>query len=246
MSSCSTKKDILYIQDLSSKKNIEVNYVDYLLKPDDILKIDINSENQESLLAFNSIPTTAEMNVSKTALLYNGYIINNDGNIFFPSIGKLYVAGKTIDEVRVEIYDFLTKGGFLTNPTIDIKLINAFFTILGEVNSPGKYDFNQNNLNIFEAIGMAGDLTINGRRDNVKLIREIGDKRNVFSYDLTSSNILESENFQIFSGDLIIVSPNSSRIKNAGIIGNSGTLISLLSFILSSIIIISNSNWNGK
>ena len=72
MSSCSTKKDILYIQDLSSKKNIEVNYVDYLLKPDDILKIDINSENQESLLAFNSIPTTAEMNVSKTALLYNG------------------------------------------------------------------------------------------------------------------------------------------------------------------------------
>ena len=89
---------------------------------------------------------------------------------------------------------------------------------------------------------MAGDLTINGRRDNVKLIREIGDKRNVFSYDLTSSNILESENFQIFSGDLIIVSPNSSRIKNAGIIGNSGTLISLLSFILSSIIIISNSN----
>lgn len=246
MSSCSTKKDILYIQDLSSKKNIEVNYVDYLLKPDDILKIDINSENQESLLAFNSIPTTAEMNVSKTALIYNGYIINNDGNIFFPSIGKLYVAGKTIDEVRVEIYDFLTKGGFLTNPTIDIKLINAFFTILGEVNSPGKYDFNQNNLNIFEAIGMAGDLTINGRRDNVKLIREIGDKRNVFSYDLTSSNILESENFQIFSGDLIIVSPNSSRIKNAGIIGNSGTLISLLSFILSSIIIISNSNWNGK
>lgn len=242
MSSCSTKKDILYIQDLSSKKNIEVNYVDYLLKPDDILKIDINSENQESLLAFNSIPTTAEMNVSKTALIYNGYIINNDGNIFFPSIGKLYVAGKTIDEVRVEIYDFLTKGGFLTNPTIDIKLINAFFTILGEVNSPGKYDFNQNNLNIFEAIGMAGDLTINGRRDNVKLIREIGDKRNVFSYDLTSSNILESENFQIFSGDLIIVSPNSSRIKNAGIIGNSGTLISLLSFILSSIIIISNSN----
>lgn len=242
MSSCSTKKDILYIQDLSSKKNIEVNYVDYLLKPDDILKIDINSENQESLLAFNSIPTTAEMNVSKTALIYNGYIINNDGNIFFPSIGKLYVAGKTIDEVRVEIYDFLTKGGFLTNPTIDIKLINAFFTILGEVNSPGKYDFNQNNLNIFEAIGMAGDLTINGRRDNVKLIRENGDKRNVFSYDLTSSNILESENFQIFSGDLIIVSPNSSRIKNAGIIGNSGTLISLLSFILSSIIIISNSN----
>ena len=107
-----------------------------MLKPDDILKIDINSENQESLLAFNSIPTTAEMNVSKTALLYNGYIINNDGNIFFPSIGKLYVAGKTIDEVRVEIYDFLTKGGFLTNPTIDIKLINAFFTILGEVNSP--------------------------------------------------------------------------------------------------------------
>ena len=87
---------------------------------------------------------------------------------------------------------------------------------------------------------MAGDLTITGERTNIKLIRDVNNKTKVFNVDLTKSNFI-NEYFQIFSGDIIIVNPNRSRIKNAGIIGNSGTLLSLLSFILSSIIVITNS-----
>ena len=95
-------------------------------------------------------------------------------------------------------------------------------------------------MDILQAIGMAGGLTINGERKNIRIIRNIGDKRELFLVDLTSSNFFNSESFQIFSGDVIIINPNNSRIKNAGIIGNSGTLVSLLSFLLSSIILITN------
>ena len=123
---------------------------------------------------------------------------------------------------------------------MDIKLLNAHFTILGEVQNPGKYDFLKNNLNILEAIGMAGDLTINGVRDNNKLIRTFSGDNLIFEIDLTKSSIINGDKFQLFSGDIILVNQNSTRVSNAGIIGNSGTLISLLSFLLSSIILITN------
>ena len=238
--SCTSSKDILYFQDLNQKDDFSLNYEDYKLKPDDILKIDISSENPEALRGFISSANITSTNYTKESIIYAGYKINNEGNIFYPSIGALNVEGKTLTEVRNNIYTFLTDGEYLTNPSVDVKLINASFTILGEVNNPGHHNFNKNNLNIIEAIGIAGDLTINGERKDVKLIRKVEDKTISASYDLTSSDIINHQYFQIFSGDIIIVQPNKSRVKNAGIIGNSGTLLSLLSFILSSIIVISN------
>ena len=108
------------------------------------------------------------------------------------------------------------------------------------VNTPGRYDYFENNINILEAIGRAGDLTITGKRNNIKLIREIDNKTTIHKLDLTNPELINSKFFQIQSGDIIIVDPNSTRVKNAGVIGNSGTLLSLLSFILSSIIVINN------
>ena len=148
--------------------------------------------------------------------------------------------GKTINQIRSTIYKLITENDYLINPTVDVKLLNSYFTILGEVNNPGRYEYVKNNINILEAIGIAGDLTINGKRVDIKVLRDDGNKKSISSIDLTKSSFLENDNFQIFSGDIIIVNPNSTRIKNAGIIGNSGTLLSLLSFILSSIIVISN------
>ena len=95
-------------------------------------------------------------------------------------------------------------------------------------------------INIFEAIGMAGDLTINGIRTDIKIIRKINDTNKVYSFDLTDDEILSSDLFQVLNNDIIIVNPNTSRIKNAGIIGNAGNLLSLLSFLLSTIIVINN------
>ena len=140
-----------------------------------------------------------------------------------------------------ELSDLLTREltnlDFFTEPIVDIKVLNMNFTVLGEVNKPGKYYFDSQ-INVLQALGMAGDLTINGKRTDIKLIRNSNEKSDVFSVDLTKSEFISSPSFNVVSGDVIIVNPNTNRVKNAGIIGNSGTLLSLLSFLLSSIIII--------
>ena len=164
--------------------------------------------------------------------------MSKNGEINFPSIGVIKVTGLTIKKLRKLINDKLKNEGILLDPYVDVKILNSFFTILGEVNRPGRYDFLENNLNIFEALGMAGDLTINGKRSGIKIIRNSDGANKISEFSLTDYDILKSEFFQIYSGDIIIVSPNTTRVKNAGIIGNSGTLLSLLSFILSSIIVI--------
>ena len=238
LSSCSSKKNILYLQNLEPSNSYVANYEEYKISVDDILRIEINSGTPELLSSLN--PNMLQNNSqNKESLLFEGYQVDSDGNIFYPMIGKLYVHGMTLIEIRKILYDTIIKLKLLKDPHIDVKIINSYFSILGEVNRPGKYEYLKNNINILEAISMAGDLTINGERKHIKIIRENLGKNKVYSVDLTDSNIL-NKNFQIFSGDIIIINPNSSRIKNAGIIGNSGTLLSLLTFILSSIIVISN------
>ena len=239
--SCSTKKDVLYLQDFSKNSVIEnYSFIDYKVKIDDILKIDVYADNPQAALEFNPNALQSNINNSRESLLYNGYQVNKEGSIFFPSLGEINVLNKTVDQIREMIYKTLIQEGFLVNPSVDVKLLDTHFTILGEVNKPGRYTYLKNNFSILEAIGMAGDLTINGERDNILLLRESKSKRNIIKIDITSSEFISEEGFQVLSGDIIIVNPNSTRIKNAGVIGNSGTLLSLLSFILSSIIVINN------
>ena len=236
---CSSKKDIIYLQS-SNLESIDFSYLTYKIKIDDILKIDVVTENPEVTLSFNRQGLNSNFLNNKEAMVLNSYQVDAEGNINFPTLGSIFVLNKTLIEVRNLIYEYIKDNDYLINPMIDVKLINASFTILGEVLRPGRYEFLKNNLNILEAIGYAGDLTINGKRNDIRVVREIDGKSNVFSLDLTMDNLLSDKNYQILSGDIIIVNPNNTRIKNAGIIGNSGTLISLLSFLLSSIIVINN------
>ena len=240
--SCSSKKNIIYLQDIKTNTNYSIDYEEYIIKPDDILKIEVNSEVPEAALVVNPNAIT-NYNNNRESFLLNGYQVNSKGYINFPKIGKIQASGYSIREFRDSIeFKIKEEKLILKDPYIDVKLLNAHFTIIGEVHKPGKYDFLENNINILEAIGMAGDLTINGKRNDIKIIREVNSEKKITNIDLTSSNFISNKDkYQIFSGDIIIVNPNTSRIKNAGIIGNSGTLLSLLSFILSSIIVISRS-----
>lgn len=237
-SSCSTKKDILYLQ---SNKDFDSDflYKDYVLKVDDILKISIRTD--ELISIDGNLIDANQNNVRNYAM--EGYQVSTSGHIFYPQIGQIYVLGKNINQIRELIQDSLIQNEiFKSNPIVDIKLANSHVIILGEVNSPGRHEFLENNLNIFEAISLAGDLTINGKRDDVKIIRDSRGKQIISSIDLTDNNLFSSEFFQINSGDIILVNPNTNRIKNAGIIGNAGNLLSLLSFLTSTIILISNIN----
>lgn len=224
---------------LGDNSQLETIFLENTIQIDDILKIDIKTESPETSFIFNN-NQREKLNESRESMILNGYQVDSNGEINFPAIGKIKALGLTIIELSDKIYDLVVKDGQLLNPIVDIKLLNAQFVILGEVNKPGKYTYDQNNMDILQAIGLAGDLTINGKRDDIKLIRDLNGKKIITNIDITNTDFISGKFFQIRSGDIIIVNPNSSRIKNAGIIGNSGTLLSLLSFILSSIIVISN------
>lgn len=239
ITSCSSKKQILYLNQDNDNQTYDYNYVQYKIKPDDILKIDINSDIPEIASSFN--PNGSAANFSdKNSMLYNGYQVDYKGSINIPLIGQISVEGLNVSEIRDMLFKKIKSEGILINPSVDVKVINLNFTILGEVNKPGRYDYLKNNLNILEAIGIAGDLTITGKRNDIKVIRDVKGKKSIYSIDVSKKEFLSSDIFQIKSGDIIIVNPNTTRIKTAGIIGNSGTLLSLLSFLLTSIIIIRN------
>lgn len=238
-SSCSSKKDILLIQDANLKQDYNFKFKDIKIKPDDILRINISSKSVNVASLYNS-----GLNPSQTGNILSyqieGYLVNSEGYVNIPILDPIMVNGLTLSEASNKIQKQLEQEDVLKNSTVDIKILNAYFTVIGEVNSPGRYSFLENNMSIFQAIGIAGDLTINGRRDDIKIISNIDGKTTVKSIDLTSSNLLISKDFQVFPGDTIIVNANNARVKNAGIIGNFGNLLSVMSFILSSIIVISN------
>ena len=237
--SCSSKKNINYLQDLEKLDPEKISYTEYKLKVDDNLYIDVKSNIPTTIDFSDQTNLGASMNPQTLEII--GYRIDANGYIDYPEIGKISSAGLTIMELKDNLRKELINNQVFNDPYIDIKLLNAKFTILGEVSSPGEYKFLDNNLNLLEAIGMAGDLTINGIRDDIKIIRNTSFGSKVITVDLTKVHFIESDKFQVFSGDIIIINPNSARVKNAGIIGNSGTLLSLLSFLLSSVIVITNS-----
>lgn len=237
--SCSTKKDILLVQNTNSNSEFKVNFEDVKIKPDDILRIKISSKSPElsGLFSFNqNIPN----NNTLESYQIEGYLVNSDGFVKIPSLDPILVKDLTLNQASNLIENLLREQEDIKNTTVDVKIVNAYFTILGEVNKPGRYNFLENNIDIFQALGIAGDLTINGKRNDIKIIRKNNDNLKVKNIDITSAEFLNSDSFQVYPGDIIIVNANNARVKNAGIIGNFGNLLSVLSFLLSSLILISN------
>ena len=238
--SCSTKKDIIYLQNSDQFVNSPYTYIDYKIQPGDILNIVVSTSIPEAAIAYNRMSQSSAISNSLEVLKVQGYQVNNLGNINFPGLNKVNVMGKTLPEIEILIFDLLFSKGLLKGHSVSVKLLNSTVTVLGEVNRPGTFNFLESNININEVLGLAGDLTITAKRNDIKLIRDINGERKIFKIDLTNIDYLNSESYQIYNGDIIIVNPNTTRVKNSGIIGNSGTLISLLSFILTSIIVIRN------
>lgn len=239
MFSCSSKKDILLLQDTEPSIDYNFNYKNLKIQSDDILRIKISSKAVDVASLFDVPSYTGQPN-NITGYQIEGYLVDAEGFVNIPILEPVLITGLTLNQASKKIKDLLEKEEILKNATVDIKILNLYFTVLGEVNSPGRYNFLENNMNIFQALGIAGDLTINGKRNDIRVISKTGDKLMVNYLDLTSSKLLVSENFQIFPGDIIIVNANNARVKNAGIVGNFGNLLSVMSFILSSVILITN------
>lgn len=233
LSSCASKKEILYMQDAMQQDNSIVNYGAANIQPNDILKIIVETTIPQAAIPYNKVSALSAQPQNLQVLQLDGYLVSVDNTIKFPVLGEISTANKTTRELETEIKDQLISGGHLTDPSVNVRLINAKVTILGEVNKPGTYSFTEQNITILQALGYAGDLTINGKREDILITREVDGVRKISHIDLTSSSFMNSEFYFIKPNDNIVVNPNNPKVKSAGFIGNVGTILTIASLALS-------------
>ena len=173
-------------------------------------------------------------------LKLQGFLVNDSMTINYPILGNINVNQLSLSELENKIKYLLINGNHLNNPTVKIRRLNSKFTVLGEVRNPGTFSFYEEKLNLFQALGYAGDLTIEGKRNGVLLIREKNGVRSVNKISLTEFDILKKPYYHIKNNDIIIVEPNFSKVKSAGFIGSPQSISSIASLLLSITLLIIN------
>ncbi|MDT3365700.1 MAG: polysaccharide biosynthesis/export family protein [Bacteroidota bacterium] len=216
--SCNTWKKINYLQDI--EKTTTMNMVDHkgiVIQPKDQLSIIVSCRVPELAAQFN-LPVATYAAGSEIASLsggsaqrLSGYVVDNEGFINFPQVGRIEVAGLTRWELQDKIVEEITSRGFVNDPVVTVEFMNFRISILGEVARPGTYTITGDKVNLFQALSLAGDLTIYGERPTVKVTREHNGERTVYVLDLRNSEVFNSPAFYLQQNDIIYVVPNSVR-----------------------------------
>jgi polysaccharide export outer membrane protein len=239
LQSCASKKDILYFQDAANYPSIPLEYGGTMIQPNDILSIGVTALVPETAIPYNlqTMGNNAN-NLNIEILKLQGYLVSPQGAITFPVLGTISVLKLSISELEQHLKTLLEQGGHLVNPSISIRLLNAKVTVLGEVNKPGTFTFTEQYITVPQALGYAGDLTINGKRNDILLIRETEGVRTISHLDLTTANWMNDSKYVVKQNDVLVINPNNPKIKTAGYIGNTGTLLTVFSLVLSSLILL--------
>jgi polysaccharide export outer membrane protein len=215
LGSCVNTKEISYLQgSLDSAKLAQVKIPDLVIQKGDIMEITVYSNNDNAALApFNHSSASTISNSGSSTGVGGGsiYLVDNQGDIQFPVLGKIAVEGITKQQLIKKLNDSI-EGKYLTGAYYDIHFVNNKVTLLGELNKPGPYSIPNERVNLLEAIGMAGDLTFFGRRDNVLVIREINGKREFGRIDLRDPNLFLSPYFQLQQNDVVYVDATKKKI----------------------------------
>ena len=237
LQSCVSKKQMLYLQDLESFNNLELKHNNHTLQVDDILKISVGALMPEAAIPYNSSTGGNVVANSLDIMKLDGYLVSKNYTINFPVLGELSVKEKTTKDLENDIKNLLVDGGYLINPNVTVRLLNAKVTILGEVQQPGTFFFTENNISLLQALGLAGDLTINGSREDLVVLRRLDGLQTTERINLTSANFLSGPYQMVKPNDVIVVNPNSAKLKTAGYVGNISAILGITSIILTSILL---------
>jgi len=235
--SCASSKKVVYLQDVVPLKqqDIEQKYEVYIHN-DDLLAIMVNSKNPELALPFN-MPMVSYQLGSQTAPQQRvlGYLVDTNGDIDFPILGKLHVAGLTRLQLTDMIKQRLIDEDLIKDPIVTVQFLNYKVSVMGEVNRPGSFNISGDRITLLEALSMAGDLTIYGRRDRVAVIREKDGKRTILMHDLRSSDIFNSPCYYLQQNDIVYVEPNKAKAGQSEINQNKsvGVWLSAASILVS-------------
>lgn len=236
--SCASKRNVVYFQNASNFETlVDTDDFSPKFKVDDLVSIHISTLDNEASVPFNLIIGGTEGGIRAEQV---DYLVDKEGQIEFPVIGKLKIAGLSPDEVRSLLRDEL--ADYLKNPIINIRLKNFTVTILGEVDNPGTYPVNGERITIFEALGMAGDLTIKGLRENVLVIRDFDGTKVYNRIDLTKKEAMQSPVYYLTQNDVIYVEPNQSAITSSSLDNRATIAVSIASILITSTIILITRN----
>lgn len=240
LSGCTSYKNVPYLQDPEAVNQYgkEIPLYDAKIMPKDLLSITVNTTDPQAAAPFNltvQTPLNAAMtNINTTTQpTLQQYLVNNDGEIDFPVLGRLKVGGLTKNQAEDLIREGL-KPYLKEAPIVTVRMANYKISVLGEVNHPGTFTVSNEKVNVLEALAMAGDMTVYGVRDNVKLIREDATgKREIMLLDLTKSDLILSPYFYLQQNDILYVTPNKTKAKNSDIGNTTTTVISATSILVS-------------
>lgn len=218
--SCGTKYPYAYVKDAPRNEEMPItnNYTTTIF-PGDRLKIRVDSRTQQSTLPFNEETnrsvTVQGSNQTITDPTMSGYLVAQDGTIQFPILGHIPAAGKTLDEMARYLEGRLVEGRYLKDPTVTVSMPNFHVTVVGEVQTPQMIQVDGNRITIFEALAQCGDVTMDGLRDNVKVIRFEDSDITVGELNLTSKEALNSPFYYLKQNDVVYVEPTPKKKKTS-------------------------------
>jgi polysaccharide biosynthesis/export protein len=212
LSSCVPQKQIKYLQkqqakDTTTSFNANKRNADYKIQAKDNLYIRVFALDEKAFLFFNKQSGTTSYNdfANDASIYLNSYSVNADGNIDFPIVGKVYVRGLTVEQVKATLQQSI--GEYLKETTVVVKTVNFRVTLVGEVNRPGEFTIYKDDLNLFEALALAGDMTEFANRSRVALIRQVDGGSQVHYLDLSSEKILSSSFYYLEPNDIVYIAP---------------------------------------
>jgi polysaccharide export outer membrane protein len=209
--SCISQKKLKYMQTPASDENVYLLHKKEIIriKPNDELYIRVSSFDDVSYNFFSSQTSSNSMSFGTDASIsLISYSVDDSGYIYFPIVGKIMVKELSIDEVTSKLSKLLSE--YFNQPAVLVKIVNKKISVLGEVRLPGSYAYTKDNINILEALSLAGDITVNGNRKDVYVIRTVNDSIVKAKIDLTRDNLLINRNFYLKANDIVYVQARPS------------------------------------
>ncbi|SKB36593.1 polysaccharide export outer membrane protein [Salegentibacter holothuriorum] len=239
VSSCATKDQVVYFNDVQQLEG-QVNLLEYepKIERNDVLRINVSSSsvNEEIVAPFQMNQQGAQsgggggQNLSLT-----GYLVSPQGTINFPVLGTVEVEGLSRTAIQEKLQKQIAE--YVRDPVVDVRIVNFNVTVLGEVGNPGRVQITDGRITMPELLAMSGDVSYTGKRQNIRVIREVDGVKSVGFIDMTEIDLFDSPYYYLKQNDIVYVEPTYARMKSAGFFGSPGAILGLVSSTLSLIFI---------
>lgn len=240
--SCASPKNVLLFQDIENLEQYSKSQQNNpTIREDDLLIITVSAPDMEAVRPYNLMietrPTYSNNNLRLSSnSQQQTYLVDSDGHIELPILGRQHVAGKTRAQLVDQLRNLILKD--VKDPIVNVRIVNYKVTVLGEVNRPGSYTIEGERVTLPEALGLAGDMTIYGKRKDVIVLREVGGKRTHEILDLTSVESLNSDYYYLKQNDVVYVSPNSAQVQSSKFNRNATVYVSVASLLISVLVLV--------